>query len=271
VVRLANRRFVPFYFDLSTRGAAGDADARTFVVAARKELGGGGVPTPPVLFMNAKGEVLGEVSNYATEAQVLAAMLKVLKDYKQFNEATEAEQAVKTVVDRAQILIDLQQLDEAKKLLATEDSDPAHYLLGRLARREGAWDEMEKQFKQVKDKAFADDLRMEQAYRYWADKDYGKLRDHLKEFPKGSKRFTEARYYEGLAFHHLRDEKKALEIWRDTIKGCDQDPWNYRADWAYSNVKEGDRKSFSTTDPKTSLLDRIGYIGRRNPDLAKPK
>ena len=73
VVRLANRRFVPFYFDLAIEGAAGDADARKFVVAARKDLGGGGVPTPPVLFMNAKGEVLGEVGNYATEAQVLDA------------------------------------------------------------------------------------------------------------------------------------------------------------------------------------------------------
>ena len=33
VIAFVNRRFVPFYFDLSNRGAAGDAAAREFVVA----------------------------------------------------------------------------------------------------------------------------------------------------------------------------------------------------------------------------------------------
>ena len=34
VTGLANRRFVPFFFDLSVRGAAGDPDARRFLVQA---------------------------------------------------------------------------------------------------------------------------------------------------------------------------------------------------------------------------------------------
>ncbi len=72
IVRLANRRFVSLYFDLSNRGAAGDPDARKFVVAARKELASRAVPTPPLLFISPSGEVLGQVSNYATEEQVLA-------------------------------------------------------------------------------------------------------------------------------------------------------------------------------------------------------
>lgn len=57
IVRLANRRFVPFYFDLSNRGVAGDPAARKFVVKERKRLGGRSVPTPPVLFMSPDGEV----------------------------------------------------------------------------------------------------------------------------------------------------------------------------------------------------------------------
>ncbi len=55
---------------------------------------------------------------------------------------------------------------------------------------------------------------------------------------------------------------------------CAQDAWIYRADWAYTNVKEGKRKGrrvFSTRGPKTSLLNRHGYVGRRNPDLDDPE
>ena len=271
MVRLVNRRFVPFYFDLSNRGAAGDADARTFVVAARKELGGAGVPTPPVLFMNAKGKVLGEVSNYATESQVLAALLKVLKDHPEYCEPTTAEKAEKAVVARAQICIDLQDFEGARKILSTQDSDEARYLLGRLARFARAWDDMEKHFQQVQDNRFAADLRMERAYRLWTDREYAKLRDHLQDFPKSSSRYTEGRYYEGLAAFHLGDEKQALAIWKQTITACDQDAWNYRADWAYTNVIDGEKRGFSTAGPKTSLLNRIGYMGRRNPDLAKSK
>ena len=84
VVGLCNRRFVPFYFDLSNRGVAGDPDARAFVVAVRKELGGRAVPTPPVLFMTPDGEVVGEVSNYATEDQVLRTMLDLLEAHPEF-------------------------------------------------------------------------------------------------------------------------------------------------------------------------------------------
>ena len=69
---------------------------------------------------------------------------------------------------------------------------------------------------------------------------------------------------------------RAIEIWKSTIEACAQDPWIYRADWAYSNVKAGKKKqrTFSTRGPKTSLLKRHGYMGNRNTDIAaspKPK
>jgi len=52
------------------------------------------------------------------------------------------------------------------------------------------------------------------------------------------------------------------------IKGCPQDPWIYRADWAYCALKRKGGAMFSSSGPRTSLLNRIGYMGRKNPDLA---
>ena len=270
-MRLANRRFIAFYFDLSNRGAAGDPLARTFVVAAKQKLGGRGVPTPPLLFMNTNGKVLGEVSNYASADVVLAVMQKVLKNHPEFNIPTEAEKNEASPIERAQVMIDLQQYGDARRLLEQHaDTDDAQYLLGRLARWRKDWDAMEKHFGKVDDEKLADDLRMERAYRHWEDGGMDKLAEHLKDFPEKSNRFSEARYYEGLAAYHRGGEKKAMEIWKSTITNCGQDPWVYRADWAYSKIKDGPRRSFSTRGERSSLLNRIGYMGRGNPDL-KPR
>lgn len=140
VVALANRRFVPFYFDLSDAGAAGDAEARKFVVAKRAELGGRGVPTPPVLFMTPEGEVLGEVSNYATEDQVCAAMCEVLRAHPEWNAPTEAEGAEGPPPARARIALDLLDLPAARALLAGVAGAETELLRARVARLEGKWD-----------------------------------------------------------------------------------------------------------------------------------
>ena len=269
-MRLANRRFIPFYFDLSDRGVAGDPLARKFVVAARKQLGGRSVPTPPLLLMNTDGKVLGEVSNYASADAVLAAMQKVLKDHPQYNMPSKAEKNQKSPIERAEVMIDLQQYADARGLLEKHaDTDDAQYLLGRLARWRKEWKTMDDHFGKVKDERLADDIRMERAYRHWEEGKADKLAEHLKSFPDKSNRFSEARYYEGLAAYHAGNEKQALEIWQSTITGCGQDPWVYRADWAFSGIKDGSRRGFSTSGKRSSLLNRIGYMGRGNPDLKR--
>ena len=270
IVRLVNRRFVPFYFDLSTRGFAGDAAAREFVVAVKKELGNRQVPTPPVLFMTPDGELLGEQSNYATEEQMLASLLRVLKEHPEYNEPGEDEKRVASAVERARIAVDLQDFAAARKALAGQDG--AHYMLARLDRFENRWVAMEQHLAAVRDEALADDVRMERAYLLWHLRKYERLAKHLADFPKESNRFSEARYYEGLALFHAGRKDDALEVWESTVTGCSQDPWIYRADWAYCNLKrEGGRGFFSSGGPRTSKLNRIGYMGRRNPDLKGPR
>ena len=53
-----------------------------------------------------------------------------------------------------------------------------------------------------------------------------------------------------------------------------EDPWVYRADWAWSTIqqrKKNDGKrqtSFSAGGKGNSPLGRIGYMGPENPDLS---
>lgn len=270
-MRLANRRFVPFYFDLSNSGVAGDAAARAFVVPRKPALGGNAVPTPPVLFMTPAGQIVGEVSNYATSAQVLAAMLRVLREQPTFARPTAEETALTDPLARAELRIDLQDPAGAAALLADQTSARARYLLGRLARWRGDWAAMERHLAAVEDAALADDVRMERAHRLWQTRRFAELEAALTGFPVDSNRFSEARYHLGLAVFHQGRVDAARAIWHKTVTGCSQDPWIYRADWAFCQAKQrGERRGFSTMGARTSLLNRIGYMGRRNPDLAGP-
>lgn len=272
VIRLANRRFIPFYFDLSDRGAAGDPDARRFVVARRPELGGRSVATPPVLFMDSRGSVLGEVSNYASADEVLATMLRVLRENPELAHPSPHEEQVQDPVEKARIAMDLQELEEARRILKDAEGDRAAFLRARLARWRGDWEALEEHLRGVQDPDLADDVRMERAYPLWHAGEFARLERHLKGFPEDSNRYTEARYHLGLALYHQGRVEPAREVWKATIKGCSQDPWIYRADWAFCNTAEGaeDQRAFTSTGPRRSLLSRIGYMGRRNPDLEAP-
>lgn len=270
VIGLANRRFVPFFFDLSNRGAAGDPDARKFLVAARPRFGRGSVPTPPVFFMTPDGKVLGEVSNYASSDEVLEAMQKVLRDHPAWAKPGSDEASL-TGLERARLLVDLQDLDGALKLLGEGGDDAHHLARAKIHRRHAAWKAMERELSAVDDETLLDDVRMERAYPLWSGRKWPELEKHLTGFPKDSARFTEARYYLGLAQYHQKNTDAALETWKATIKGCSQDPWIYRADWAFCNAQQkGRRQRFSSRGPRASLLNRIGYMGRRNPDLNGP-
>ena len=261
VIRLANRRFVALYFDLDTRGAAGDADARKFVVAARKDLKGSAVGTPPVLFMTPDGEVVGEVDNYASTETLLKKMHAVLDKCPAFAKPARDERE-----DDPDAVFDLGRYERAADLYAK-----AGLMLGaaRAARMLARWDDMEKALAAVQEADLADDVAVERAHRHWADRAFEKLRDALKDVPSTSNRYTEARYYLGLAHFHLDARDEALKVWKETIKACSQDPWIYRADWAYCDVKDGSKGAYSSADPGSSCLGRIGYMGRKNPDLKR--
>ncbi|MEE8467907.1 MAG: hypothetical protein V3T22_05600 [Planctomycetota bacterium] len=236
---LANRRFVVFYFDLSNQGFAGDADAREFVVAKVPELGGRSVPTPPVLFMSPEGELLARVSNYAAADEVLEAMLEVLGDHPQYSEPSPEERALESPLERGRLWLDLADLERAKGELARSEEAEALYLLGHIARMQGEWELMEKHFSALAKSAaegWSDHMAMERAHRLWALGDFSALQEALTGVGEESPRYSEAHYYLGLSRFHQGYEAGAQKHWSGMIEHCAEDPWVYRADWAWDRA-----------------------------------
>ena len=269
VIRLVNRRFIPFAFDLSNFGFLGDDAALKFVTAARKEYGNGMVNTPELLIMTPTGKVVGKVSNYGSTEQVLAALRGALEGAPEFAKPS-ADEAKLTGIDRAELHLDLLDLDGARAALESETSMRAHYLRGHIARRRGDWKAMERHFAHVEGDEYRDHLAMERAYELWHKSDYKALQATTAKVRASSARYTEARYYRGLALFHQKKIDAARTLWRETIASRAQDRWIYRADWALcaSKQRQGRGSVMMTSDRKSeSALGRIGYMGRRNPDL----
>jgi len=268
VIRLLNRRFVPFYFDLSDRGFAGDPDARRFVTKARSDLAGSAVATPPLLVMTPDGQVVGETSNYAATKVVLKTLLRALKEHPGYAKPGPGE-GEQGPVARARVLIDIQDLGGARRALARAKGDEAALLRGHVARLQGRLRAMERHLARVDDPDLADDARMERAHALWQRGRFAELAAHLEGFPEESERYTEARYHEGLAWYHRGDREKARAIWKATIEARPEDPWVYRMDWAFVESQQSRRPaSFSSARKSASLLGRIGYMGGPHPDLA---
>jgi tetratricopeptide (TPR) repeat protein len=286
IIRLVNRRFVPLYFDLATGGALKDPAARDFVVKVKKELGGGAVPTPPVLVLTPDGELLAEASNYASEDALLGTLRDVLRDHAGWNALTKEEAEIEASgapLPRADLLFDLGREDEARRVLAKEveatASPEAALLLARFCRLGKRWSEMELALAPVRDLIDVKDAKtgalaaahhVERAWLLLATDDFDAALEHAGQVPEKSARHTEARYVAGLAQWHAGKRDAALRTWKQVIEGCSQDPWIYRADWAYTQAKQGPKSSFGTGGAKVSLLGRIGYMGRGNPDLELP-
>ena len=229
------------------------------------------VPTPPVLFMTADGKLLGEISNYASAQQVLDKMLAVLEANPDWNQPSAEESEITEPVAKAWVLYDLVKYADAKKVLKDVPGDRAAFLRAHIARRDADWKTMDAELATIEDEALAADVRMERAHKLWHAQDDKAIEALLTDFPEDSGRYTEARYFLGLARYHQGAKDEAIAIWKTTIEACAQDPWIYRADWAYSNAKTTGKgpRVYSTRGPKTSLLDRHGYMGNANPDLAR--
>src|SRR6185503_20156036 len=117
------RRFVTFYFDLATGGAAGDKDARAFVVKMKSELSEGAIPPPDVIFATPDGKLVGSVGNYADADEVWEAMKAALKEHPEFNAESQAEKDAETPREKAEIAFDLGKFKTAAGLLADPQNE----------------------------------------------------------------------------------------------------------------------------------------------------
>lgn len=270
--RLVNRRFVPLYFDLDDGGAAADSAARAFVIAARPALGEGSVATPNALVMTAEGAVVAELDPYQTPEAFLAQLEAALRARPEFAQPSAAERALVDPLQRAALALDLGELVEAQRLLASLEGAQARYLAGHVARLRGDFEGMEREFARIEGLAESsvprEDLLVERAQAAWRVGDFARVTALTAAFPETSARVTEALYLRGLAAFHGGAREAALALWRTNIEGHAQDAWVYRSDWAYTELQGGSGfVQLAVPGATKSLLGRIGYMGRPNPDL----
>lgn len=273
VVRLVNRRFVPIYFDLQPRAPMADADARKFVTDSVDELLGSSVDTPPLLVMTPDGGVLKRIDNFSTEDECFRGLLDALALEPRWQAATPGEMEIARHGDplaRAELLTDLGLFERAKEVLETTPGAEAALRLAHLARLQGDFEAIGAALAKVDDERFADDVLVERAWLLLHDGKFGEALADANRVANDSPRHTEARYLAGVIEYSDGHRDEALAIWKSLVTSCSQDRWIYRADWAYTQTRDGDRRSFSTIDPRNSLLGRIGYMQRRNPDLEAP-
>ena len=269
VIGLCNRRFVPFFFDLSNAGAAGDAKAREFVVGMKKELGSRMVSTPPVLVCTPEGEVLAEIDNYASEDVVFRRLRKVLAKHPEFAVPDAAEVAVTEPSAKAKLAMDLGDYEAAITALTDATGDAARLLRVRALRLAGKSEGIAAELDAVTAADFAADVALERALLARQAGDHARVQQLLQEFPATHARFSEARYHLGLARFHQDAIDDARTSWKELVTTAPQDRWVYRADWAWSVAKQQKLQRAFATGGKGTLLGRIGYMGRPHPDLAR--
>ncbi len=262
---------MPLYFDLSDGGAAADPDARAFVIAARPALGENSVATPNALLMTPAGQVVGEIDPYLGPQEFLAKLLEIMRAQPDYARPSLQELALTDPLDRARLALDLQDLGAARQFLEKAEGAGARYLAGHVARLQRDFEGMEAEFARVDLPEYMDDLRIERAQHAWSLHDFAALAALTADFPAESERCTEALYLRGLALFHLGSKDEALAQWQEIVLQHEQDAWVYRADWAYTEVEGGPVTGMiSSGGARSSPLGRIGYIGRANPDLARP-
>lgn len=267
---LLNSRFVPFYFDLGARSPAADAQAKTFVVAVMKELGGSSVPTPPVLLMTPEGKLLGKISNYATEEVMLERLRAVLVEHPEYALPGELEAELPRL-DRARIAHWIGEDKQAVALLEDERSSGESLFLAQVARRSGSPAQADRFLGEIDSKTLAVEVALERALLAYLEGSYDAMSAPLAAYPSDGARAPEAQYYLGLSQFHQAQPKTARETWKALVATYGETKWSYRADWAYCQTDdEGlakQRRSFKTAGVG-SLLGRHGYMGRQNPDLS---
>ena len=295
-MRLINRRFVPFAFDLSavtidtpeiSMGALCDASARRFVLEHRPELEGESVSTPPVLVLTPDGELLAEIDNYSTEDAFFAALRDLLRDHPEWNTpaATETaamkqgEGSAESLASRAELETDLGNyelaLGELSRALLHE-CDPTKRLtilcqilhVAYLGRDDRVFRAVQRSLGEASQFIAAAAIDVAQ-WRCRTQDFRGVLAalDGVDGLESDEFR-SEARYLTAVARFGIgeREQSRALlqAILADPVVG----PWTYRADWALFSLDHPTKSSFSTSDAKT-CLGRLGYMGRLNPDFPR--
>jgi len=214
------------------------------------------------------GELVSEMEMGLSADKTLATMLSALEKHPEYNQPSEIEQKY-SPFQKAIAAMELRDFDAAKEVLKDSKRESAYLLLARIARYEKNWSEMDKLLENVTSNRRSDDAMMERAHGYWQRREFEKLKEATSEITSDSNRYSESRYYLGLAHYHLGDRDAALKAWRDHVENTPADNWVYQSDYAHSGVLNPDPTAGGGGADPTSVLGRIGYLGASSSDLVK--
>ena len=225
------------------------------------------MPTPPILYLTATGKLLAQASNYAAPDKQLEVMVKLLDDHPEYAELTESEEKLEDPVAKAWVHYDLRQLDDAMNLLKNQRSSEAYYLRGLIAIERSNWTDTKQAFRMVTDPKRKFDIQVDNSKRYWMVRNLKGIKRSLHELNTDNPRYTEGRYYLGLAHYHSGEIDLALRIWEQAAKNNPNDPWSLRIDWTYGLAKLGPDQMVTPLERAPSVLGRKYLSPNGNPDL----
>jgi hypothetical protein len=269
VVRLIQRRFVPYYFELDERGARYDETAAKLAMELCPDLAFPSVmPTPPVILATPEGKLLSTVSVYVSAADFLDSLASAVAQNEPYGELTASEAGLESRTERAQVLHDLRQLDAALEALGDDQSSHAWFLRGAIAQEQERWDEMDAAFKMVTDDNWKNEISVRELYRYWTIRNLDGIRQLAASLAPDHPRHQEAMYYLGLACYHSGDRDEALRVWGDSIQAHPDTAWSLRLDWTRGQAIRGPDAPMLEGPPE-SLLNRVFLSPHGNPDLKR--
>lgn len=241
MIRLLNRRFVPFYYNTDNGrtplGEGKDPAAKAFTKTKTKN------PWAFFAAFTAAGEPVGVSDVYADKDVTFDFLVALLRENPEFDRYTKEEEAILARADAAgaraaaraeagQLLEDLGRYPDAKRhfLAALRAGDDpaavaeAHRGLLRMARHGRDWAGLEARLREIealaepaaKPLGLGPDVAMERAFRLLAEKKYAEARallhDAIKKYPD-SKRQSEFHFSAGVASFFLKEKDRAYFHW----------------------------------------------------------
>lgn len=235
VIDLVNRRFVPFYFEVSGRGCAASPEAKAFVREQTRN------PWAFFAAFSPEGKLLGETALYADKEQIFEFLRSLLLRYPEFDVIAAGEQRQFQAAERpdataaevfaaARTLQELGEYTRARRafqkvlcLPFEQTMSPlAAIELAKISRWQRDWESArefrEKAAQLVKEPtlALSDRIALERSHEELA---HGRFREAHQELEKAiaswpqSRWLGEMRFYAGVACFFLGDRDMAKFHW----------------------------------------------------------
>ncbi len=218
VIALMNRRFVPYYFNRSGMGEGGNAAASKFTTGRTKN------PYAYFAAFSPEGEYLGESELYATKDDVLAWLVKLLRDHPEFDAPAPGEERAEGLA-AARVLEETGRFAEARERYAAIGSplDEA-----RLARYAADWEAHEKALARAD---AADEVAAERGLKLVAERKWAEARALLEKAVRAHKesgRRAEMRFALGVACWFSDDRDWAKFHWMWVVENLPDDRLSMR-------------------------------------------